>query len=47
MKFIKGIIVGSMITAGTTILCSETMLGKTKPMKKVKKIIRKAGFKFA
>ena len=42
MKFTKGIIIGSMITAGIMMMCTDNMDTK-KMMKKGKQMIRKMG----
>ena len=42
MKFIKGILVGTMITAGAYMLYSDNMgIDKNKMMKKGRKLMRK------
>lgn len=44
MKFIKGMIVGGMIAAGTAIICADGMCAnKHKMMKKGKQFARKLG----
>lgn len=43
MKFFKGVLVGSMFLAGTTIMLKEGMFNKSKAMKKGKKLIKKIG----
>lgn len=44
MKFIKGMIVGGMIAAGTAIICADGMCSsKKKMMKKGKQFARKLG----
>lgn len=44
MKFIKGMIVGGMIAAGTAMVCSEGMCNsKKKMLKKGKQFARKLG----
>ena len=42
MKFTKGIIIGSMITAGIMMMCADNMDTK-KMMKKGKQFMRKMG----
>ena len=44
MKFIKGMIVGGMIAAGTAMICADGMCSsKKKMMKKGKQFVRKMG----
>lgn len=44
MKFVKGIFVGSLLTTGVIMVCTDTnMFNKNKLMKNGKKIIRKLG----
>lgn len=43
MKFFKGVLVGSMLIAGTTIMYKEGMFNKSKQFKKGKKFIKKMG----
>lgn len=44
MKFIKGVIVGGMVSTGIAIMYKEGMLNKkTKHFKKGKKLIKKLG----
>lgn len=43
MKFFKGVLVGSMLIAGTTIMYKEGMFNKSKPFKKGKRFIKKIG----
>lgn len=44
MKFIKGMLIGGMVTAGVAMVCSETMGdSKRKMMKKGKKIAKRMG----
>ena len=44
MKFVKGILVGSMLTAGIAMVYADSMgLDKNKMMKKGKKLIKKMG----
>ena len=44
MKFIKGLIVGGMIAAGTAMICADGMCSsKRKMMKKGKQFARKLG----
>lgn len=43
MKVMKGIILGTMISAGIWMMCNEDMLNKKKIMKKGKQIARKMG----
>lgn len=44
MKFIKGVVVGSLLTTGFIMMCADTnTLGKSKWMKSGKKIIKKIG----
>ena len=42
MKFTKGIIIGSMITAGVMMMCADSMDTK-KMIKKGKQLMRKMG----
>lgn len=43
MKFTKGIIIGSMITAGVMMMYKEDMMDTKKMMKKGKQLMRKMG----
>lgn len=43
MKFTKGIIIGSMITAGIMMMCSDNNMDTKKMMKKGKQLMRKMG----
>ena len=44
MKFIKGVVVGSLLTTGFMMMCTDTnTLGKNKWMKSGKKMIKKIG----
>ena len=43
MKFTKGIIIGSMITAGVMMMCSDNNMDTKKMMKKGKQLMRKMG----
>lgn len=43
MKFFKGVLVGGMLIAGTTIMYKEGMFGKSKTLKKGKKFMKKLG----
>lgn len=44
MKFIKGMIVGGLISAGVAMACSESMeIGKRKMVKMGKQFVRKMG----
>ena len=44
MRFIKGMIVGGMIAAGTAMLCADGMcMSKHKMMKKGKQIAKRMG----
>ena len=43
MKFFKGVLVGSMLIAGTTIMYKEGMLNKKKAFKSGKKLVKKLG----
>lgn len=43
MKFFKGVLVGGMLIAGTTIMYKEGMLSKSKTFKKGKKLMKKIG----
>ena len=44
MKFIKGMLVGGMIAAGTAMICADGMCSsKKKMMKKGKQFVRKMG----
>lgn len=44
MKFVKGILVGSMLTAGMAMVYADSMgLDKNKIMKKGKKLAKKIG----
>ena len=44
MKFIKGMVIGGLLTAGVTMMCTESMQsGKKKVMKMGKQFARKMG----
>ena len=43
MKFTKGIIVGSIITAGIMMMCADDNMNTKKMMKKGKQLMRKMG----
>jgi hypothetical protein len=44
MKFTKGLVVGSLITAGIVMMCADSnMMNKNKMMKKGRKLIKKMG----
>lgn len=43
MKFTKGIIIGSMITAGIMMMCADDNMNTKKMMKKGKQLMRKMG----
>ena len=43
MKFTKGIIIGSMITAGIMMMCADDNMNTKKMMKKGKQMARKMG----
>lgn len=43
MKFLKGMLVGSMFWAGTAIMYKEGIFDKSKTFKKSKKIMKKMG----
>ena len=43
MKFIKGVIVGSMLCTGAVIMYKEGMLNKKKAFKSGKKLVKKLG----
>ena len=43
MKFTKGMILGSMITAGIMMMCSDNNMDTKKMMKKGKQLMRKMG----
>ena len=43
MKFMEGIIVGSLLTAGATILYNSNCMSSKKMMKKGKQIAKKMG----
>lgn len=43
MKFIKGVIVGSMFCTGAVIMYKEGMLNKKKAIKSGKKLVKKLG----
>lgn len=43
MKFVKGLIIGGMITAGVTMMWNDGMMNKKRMMKKGKQIARKMG----
>ena len=44
MKFVKGMLIGGIVTAGIAMMCSEAMGdNKRKMIKKGKKIARKMG----
>ena len=45
MRFVKGVLVGGIVTAGIAMMCSETMIpNKRKIMKKGRQLARKMGF---
>jgi len=43
MRMVKGIIIGSAITAAAYMMCSEGMINKRKMMKQARKWARKMG----
>jgi len=43
MKFTKGMIIGSMITAGIMMMCTDGNMDTKKMMKKGKQLMRKMG----
>ena len=43
MKFAKGIIIGSMITAGIMMMCADNNMDTKKMRKKGKQLMRKMG----
>ena len=43
MKFLKGVLVGSMFCAGTIIMYKEGIFDTNKVMKKCKKFVKKMG----
>lgn len=43
MKFVKGIIVGSAVTAAAYMMYNEGMLSKRKIMKQTRKLVHKMG----
>ena len=43
MKFTKGIIIGSVITAGVIMMCADDNMNTKKMMKKGKQLMRKMG----
>ena len=43
MKFAKGMIIGTAIAAGITLMCSEGMINKKRIMRKAKMIAKKMG----
>ncbi len=43
MKFLKGIIVGTIVSAGVAMMYSETSMNKRKIMKQGRKIAKKMG----
>lgn len=43
MKFIKGMIIGGMITAGITMMYNDNYMNKKKMMKKGKQLVKKMG----
>ena len=44
MKFVKGMLIGGLVTAGVAMICAETMeQNKKKMMKKGKQVARKMG----
>lgn len=43
MKFVKGMIIGSMVVAGVTMMCQEGMINRRKIMRKGKQIAKKIG----
>ena len=43
MKFVKGILIGTVISAGVALMYSESSMNKRKVMKKGRKIAKKIG----
>lgn len=43
MKFIKGIVIGTAITAAAYIMCTEGMINKKKIMRQARKLAYKMG----
>ena len=43
MKFVKGMLIGTVITAGVVIMYNDGMMNKKKFMKKGKQIAKKLG----
>ena len=44
MKFIKGMVVGTLVSAGIAMMCTETMMtGKGKMIRKGKQFAKKLG----
>ncbi len=43
MKFVKGILIGTVISAGVALMYSESSMSKRKIMKKGRKIAKKIG----
>lgn len=43
MKFVKGILIGTVISAGVALMYSEGSMSKRKVMKKGRKIAKKIG----
>ena len=43
MKFVKGIVIGTAITAAAYMMCSEGMINKRKMMKQAKRWANKMG----
>ena len=43
MKFVKGMIIGSMVAIGATMMWSEGMMNKRKIMRKGRQIAKKMG----
>lgn len=43
MKFVKGMIIGSLVVAGVTMMYSEGMMNKKRIMRKGRQIAKKMG----
>jgi len=43
MKFVKGMIIGSLVVAGVTMMCNEGMMNKRRIMRKGRQIAKKMG----
>ena len=44
MKFVKGMVVGTLVSAGIAMMCTETMsMGKKKMIKKGRQFAKKMG----